>query len=315
MVKIHGHLASYRFFAVIGIAGALQGVPGITIAGPDEATKERCAAYAKRAVEQYQLMKSHPGCDQHLDALSWRDDYGYHYNGCIVFGNTATTLSDQARDGHLRACGAIVDSGIAPAASTGGASATASTSQAVATGTAPTDSAAALPANADGGSGDSLASLLAPAPHYGGIGCHVGPALPAGRASGSGRVTDLKGAALSYRAFPPVSATNTAQAMWATANTYPLVTAVVARPPYLSSCTGIPAVSALGPWVSAGGLGQSPRYIWVDVGGVLAWQELTPAEATALIKTGKLPPAATGTTAPTAAKTIAPAKAAQSKSH
>jgi len=44
MVKIHGHLAGYRFFAAIGIAGALQSVPGITIAGPDEATKERCAA-------------------------------------------------------------------------------------------------------------------------------------------------------------------------------------------------------------------------------------------------------------------------------
>ena len=75
---------NWRFLAGIS-ATVLILTAATTAQAADEATKAKCAAYAKHAVEQYQLMKSHPGCDSHLDALSWRDDYGYHYNGCLLY--------------------------------------------------------------------------------------------------------------------------------------------------------------------------------------------------------------------------------------
>ena len=299
------------------LAGAILWATGLPAFGQSQ--QDVCAAYAKRAVQQYQLMKSHPGCDQHLDALSWRDDYAYHYNGCMTFGKVATTLSEQGRDGHLRACGAVTDSADAGGAPAGGTANAGATSPAGTAAAAPADTAAAQPAG--GGSGpapgaapgtaDPAASLFTPAAHYGSIGCHEGPAL-ASRKSGNGRAVDLKGNALSYHAFPPAGPTTTAQAQWASANTFPLVTAFVARPQFFPGCKGIPAVSALGPWVAAAALGQSARYIWVDVGGTLAWQEITAAEASSLVTTGKLPAAAPAAAAKTA-KTTAPAKPAAAK--
>jgi hypothetical protein len=296
------------------IAGAI--VWAATLPAFGQSQQDVCAAYAKRAVQQYQLMKSHPGCDQHLDALSWRDDYSYHYNGCMTFGKIATTLSDQGRDGHLRACGAITDSGDSGTASATapGSAATTSTAGAPAAAAAATGgSAPAAPAAS--GSADPATSLFSPAPNYGGIGCHEGPAL-ASRKSGNGRAVDLKGNALSYHAFPPAGPTTTAQSQWASANSFPLVTAFVARPQFFPGCKGIPAVSALGPWVEAPAPGQSARYIWVDVGGTLAWQEITAAEASSLVTTGKLPStAAAPAAAAKPAKAPTPAKAAPAKAN
>jgi len=89
---------------------------GATAAGaaPSQATKDRCTRYAKRAVEQYRLMTSHPECAVKNDPLTWQDSYDNHYNGCLIFPESMAKLGEQSRDNHLQACGALSDS--APAA-------------------------------------------------------------------------------------------------------------------------------------------------------------------------------------------------------
>jgi hypothetical protein len=162
------------------------------------------------------------------------------------------------------------------------------------------------------GTGSATSSLVTPAPGFGGIGCKGPPGqLLTGRVSGSGLVTDLKGPVLSFHGTPPVTSQTTAQAVATMASSlgqYPIMTALVARPQFFATCRGIPAVSALGPWVAAGGLGQAPRYVWVDVGGILTWQEITADAAKAFMTGGSGASAAASAAAP--AKPAAPGKPA-----
>jgi hypothetical protein len=106
------------------------------LAAPDQATKDRCTAYAKRAVEQYQLMKSHPQCQAHSDPLTWQDNYDNHYNGCMFLPASMAKSAEQGRDNHLQACGALSDA--TPAATDATPAAGADTATPSAPATSPT---------------------------------------------------------------------------------------------------------------------------------------------------------------------------------
>jgi hypothetical protein len=82
-----------------------------------EADKSRCAAYAQRAVQQYQLMKSNPQCQQNTDPMNWQDNYDNHYNACLIFPSKMAEMADAARQNHLIACGAVSVGGAATQAS------------------------------------------------------------------------------------------------------------------------------------------------------------------------------------------------------
>src|SRR5262249_17856229 len=99
-----GRLMSTAFLAIIAVAAT------DSRAGPSQATKDRCTAYAKRAVEQYRLMKSHPECEVKNDPLTWQDSYDNHYNGCVLLPEAMGKMAEAGRDNHLQACGAFSDS-------------------------------------------------------------------------------------------------------------------------------------------------------------------------------------------------------------
>jgi hypothetical protein len=83
-------------------------------AAPDQSTKDRCARYAQRAVQQYQLMMSHPQCQVKPD-LRWQDNVDNHYNGCLMVPEFLRKSEESARDDHLTACGGLADAAPAPA--------------------------------------------------------------------------------------------------------------------------------------------------------------------------------------------------------
>lgn len=70
-----------------------------------QTVQDQCAAYATRAVQQYQTMISHPAC-RVADDLRWQGNYQNHLNGCLMAPQFAPSET-QARDDHLRACGAL----------------------------------------------------------------------------------------------------------------------------------------------------------------------------------------------------------------
>lgn len=76
------------------------------LAAPDQATKDRCARYAQRAVQQFQLMTSHPQCQVPAD-LRWQDNVDNHYNGCLMVPEFLRKSEEAARDQHLTACGGL----------------------------------------------------------------------------------------------------------------------------------------------------------------------------------------------------------------
>jgi hypothetical protein len=304
-----------KLFPELALVAALLVAAGQPAEAADQATKNRCTAYAQHAVQQYQLMKSHPQCVTNSDPLTWQDNYDNHYNGCLLLPASMAKMAEQGRDNHLQACGALSDATPPPASSAPSAAST--TPVTSTTSGAPGGGAAAVAqesaATVAAGAGGPSTSLVTPAPGFGEIGCRVPPGGVV-TMSGAGLVTDLKGSALTYHGSPPITSQTSnpmSIANKAAHGEYPLTTAIVARPQFYSGCRGIPAVSALGPWIAAGGPGQPPLYIWVNVGGVLSWEQITPAVATALL-TGKTPtPAAAATSpAPTPAKTAAPIKAA-----
>jgi hypothetical protein len=327
-------LNACRFLVVMGLAEALFGLPK-AVAGPDEATKERCAAYAKRAVEQYQLMKSHPGCDAHLDALSWRDDYAYHYNGCIVFGNVATTLSDQGREGHLRACGAYNGGDASAAAAGGPASAT----------TAPsTDTSGAANAPQDPGphpTNTGITAAGAPGtpsgagdvPRYPGV--KIGPCtIPTDIAvqlhqineqdkGGRGMVSAFDGSTLTYynwkwnqslKPGTPEYDTQQKAAIWQFSK-QSIVKSSVQRPKFFStSCSGFPPGNVGGPWVATSTSGASPaRYLVVVDGGAATWIEVSQDLERALLQGGGASKPSASSAPATAAPAAAPAQTAKAK--
>jgi hypothetical protein len=91
---------------------------GISAAEPDQATKDRCAQYAQRAVQQYQLMTSHPQCKVKSD-LRWQDNLDNHYNACLALPEFLRKSEEMTRDNHLQACGGLTAGPAASPAASG----------------------------------------------------------------------------------------------------------------------------------------------------------------------------------------------------
>lgn len=86
------------------LLGAL-GVFGAELAhAADAAKQDRCAQYAQRAVQQFELMSANPQCKVATD-LRWQDNRDNHYNGCMMLPEFMSKSEEAARDNHLRACG------------------------------------------------------------------------------------------------------------------------------------------------------------------------------------------------------------------
>lgn len=78
------------------------------VAAPSKVTMERCAQYAEKAVQEYNLMNSNPQC--HVEpALRWQPNYDNHYNGCLLLPEAMVNSEETIRVTHLKACGAITD--------------------------------------------------------------------------------------------------------------------------------------------------------------------------------------------------------------
>src|SRR5882757_5104967 len=112
----------------------------------DQAKKERCTRYAQRAVEQYNLMQSHPECRVN-DDLNWHGSLDGHYNGCMLIPEAMSRAGEASRDNHLQACGAFSAASAPPTTST-------------AVGPAPGPSTSADPSKVAVGSG--AAQVIAP---------------------------------------------------------------------------------------------------------------------------------------------------------
>ena len=220
-----GSAAALLLVACLGFGG-LQDAS----AAPDQAAKDWCTAYAQRAVQQYQLMKSHAQCQQNTDPLNWQDNYDNHYNGCLLFGQKVSKLAEGGRINHLQACGALSDAGAASSAGNPAASASAPVA---AVPTAPAmDTAAAV----------STPDLSDPECQ----GAAAGPGFPtiAGTGSGGSQWT-LSGNVLSY----------------VDAKTNQRVSYTVVRPHFVlvqMHCTGKPADNT-GTWVWAAPDGKSGK--------------------------------------------------------
>ncbi|MEO8133189.1 MAG: tachylectin-related carbohydrate-binding protein [Betaproteobacteria bacterium] len=65
---------------------------------------ERCANYARRAVQQFQRTTELPKCRVARD-MRWHDDYRSQYNWCLTAPPGKVAAEHDARDRHLLACG------------------------------------------------------------------------------------------------------------------------------------------------------------------------------------------------------------------
>jgi hypothetical protein len=77
--------------------------------------QERCTKYAQRAVEQYNLMQSHPQC-RVSDDMNWHNNLDGHYNGCMLIPEFMARAGEAGRDNHLQACGGLAATSPAPEA-------------------------------------------------------------------------------------------------------------------------------------------------------------------------------------------------------
>ena len=268
--------STFRRWYPIPVAAVLFGsFATATNGAPSEATKERCARYAQRAVQQYQLMISHPQCQANTDPLNWQDNYDNHYNGCLIFPESMIRFADAARDNHLHACGALMDSATSGVQASGDPAPTPGTVPAAATappaGTQPTagvtsatgmtNAANPSPAGAPpqvAATANSAATPNSAAPK---TGCQlVRPrALPA-HATQIGLGATVRGTALSFEDWQ---------------HNGQRVTYQVVRPAYIVKqmpCTGR-IESLFGPWISMAG----PKMFYVNLDGSVS--EGTPFSA------------------------------------
>lgn len=73
----------------------------------DDATKKRCAQYARNAIRQYQIMTEHPKCRVDTGGR-WQPNYQDHYNWCLTAADAARRSEEKLRNDHLLACGGLV---------------------------------------------------------------------------------------------------------------------------------------------------------------------------------------------------------------
>lgn len=227
-------------------------------AGPDQATKDRCTAYARRAVQQYRLMKSHPECQANTDPMNWQDNYDNHYNACVVFPQKMAEMADAARENHLQACGALSDSSAAGAAGgsgdAGGANSSTGTSGAGGTG-----GSAPMAAAAGGGSTGGLPKAALNDPECHSAGGPSYPVIPGTGVVGSQGV--LVGNVLTF----------------VVVGTKKRVSYAVVRPHFVLvqiHCTGKPNDNT-GVWVYASPDGKSGKEIALDGYGHVSTIDMT----------------------------------------
>jgi hypothetical protein len=75
----------------------------VSLAKEDKQT--RCAQYAQRAVQQYNLGISHPQCNIKPD-LRWQPNYENHFTACMHSPKFLMDAERSTRDNILRGCGA-----------------------------------------------------------------------------------------------------------------------------------------------------------------------------------------------------------------
>src|SRR5262249_18001217 len=66
----------------------------------------RCAKYAQRAVEQFNILSRHPQCQKDND-LRWQASYENQYNGCLKLPAFLMKSEEKTRDLELMKCGAL----------------------------------------------------------------------------------------------------------------------------------------------------------------------------------------------------------------
>lgn len=72
----------------------------------DAAKETHCAEYARRAVEQFNILTRHSQC--HPDNnLRWQASYENHYKGCLKLPEFVIKSEDKTRDLQLHGCGAL----------------------------------------------------------------------------------------------------------------------------------------------------------------------------------------------------------------
>jgi hypothetical protein len=250
--------ALHAILTSIALTAASQGA----CAGPDQATKDRCTAYAQRAVQQYRLMKSHPECQANTDPMNWQDNYDNHYNACVVFPQKMAEMADAARENHLQACGALSDSSAAGAA--GG-----SRDASGANSTAATGGAAPVAPAAGGGSTGGLPKAASNDPE-----CHSGGGGP------------------SYPLIPGTGVVGSQGALvgnvltFVVAGTKKRVSYAVVRPHFVLvqiHCTGKPNDNT-GTWVYASPDGKSGKEITLDGYGHVGTTDMTGAVTQRMIQ-------------------------------
>jgi hypothetical protein len=88
--------------------GAVTVVLSVSIACltlPAHAASEgACQRYARRAIDQYQIMTNHPKCRAKMDAR-WQPHYQNHYGRCMNAPTAWLRSEEKARDDHLYRCG------------------------------------------------------------------------------------------------------------------------------------------------------------------------------------------------------------------
>ena len=68
---------------------------------------ERCDAYARNAVAQFELTGNLPACRVHSDGR-WQSSYQNHYQWCLTAPDTALAKETKIREDHLLQCGAQI---------------------------------------------------------------------------------------------------------------------------------------------------------------------------------------------------------------
>jgi hypothetical protein len=252
--------------ALLGAVFLLSfGTAGVGAAA-DQATKTRCAAYAQRAVKQYELMQSHPACVVTSDPLTWQGSYDNHYNGCLLLPASMAKMAESGRDNHLQACGGLKD---------------ATAAGAPAAGSAPTAHAAAP----QGGSASPPAANAAPAAAPGAAAPGSAPTTTAANGNcqiGRPTVLPAPGGVVGYGA----TVKDGALSFHSSLQNGQLVTYKVVRPAYVTAqmqCTGR-AENLYGQWISLTGGPQGPEIFDVDLGSSVSAAPLSPDTAMELLQ-------------------------------
>jgi hypothetical protein len=92
-----------RSTLILLTTGFLCLAASVSLAKEDKQT--RCAQYAQRAVQQYNLGISHPQCNIKPD-LRWQPNYENHFTACMHSPKFLMDAERSTRDNILRGCGA-----------------------------------------------------------------------------------------------------------------------------------------------------------------------------------------------------------------